>query len=91
MKVIKNPITRYLPVGCRKFGTSVGGKLVDPHDLVPTLPQNEPIVFAFGSHAHGPADVDWSEVSYSFSQYALSASVAVGRLMNAFERHWGIL
>jgi rRNA small subunit pseudouridine methyltransferase Nep1 len=91
MKVIKNPITRHLPPGCRKYGTSVQGKLIDPHDLVPTLPQSEPIVFAIGSHAHGPAEVDWSETTFSFSQYALSASVATGRLLNAFERHWGIL
>ena len=39
LKVVKNPITRHLPVGCRKIGTSVQGKLIDPHDLVPTLPQ----------------------------------------------------
>eukprot|EP00501_MAST-03F_sp_TOSAG23-6_P001780 GSMAST32.ASY1.ANO1.1858.1 assembled CDS len=51
LKVVKNPITRHLPIGCRKIGTSVGGKLIDPIDLVASLDQDEPIVFVFGAHS----------------------------------------
>lgn len=36
-------------------------------------------VFSVGSHAHGPADVDWAEKRIAVSQYSLSASVAIGR------------
>ena len=90
LKVIKNPITRHLPVGCRKIGTSVKGRLIDAHDLVPTLPE-EPVCFVFGSHASGPVEADYVEETYSFSKYPLSASVAVSKITNAYERHLGIL
>jgi len=90
LRVIKNPITDHLPAGSLKIGTSVIGELVDVKDFVPALPEG-PVVFVFGSHAHGPADVDWTEKSIAVSQYSLSASVALGRVMNAFENHWGIL
>lgn len=51
LKVIKNPITDHLPVGCRKIGTSFStDKTVHPSKLVP---ENEPIVFVVGAMAHG--------------------------------------
>jgi len=91
LRVIKNPITRHLPVGCRKIGTSVKGKLVDPLDLVPQLPQDQSVCFVFGAHASGPVEVDYVEEVYSFSSFPLSASVATGKICNAFERHLSIL
>lgn len=35
------------------------GKLVDMNEYVPSLPSEEPVVFVFGSHAHGPVVVDY--------------------------------
>jgi len=91
LKVVKNPVTRHLPVGARRIGTSVKGKLIKPSELVDTLPQDGPVVFCFGAHSHGPVEVDWVEEVVSFSQYPLSASYAIGRLINAFEQKWDIL
>ncbi|KAK8795623.1 hypothetical protein WA158_000280 [Blastocystis sp. Blastoise] len=91
MKVIKNPVTSHLPIGARRIGTSVTGALVDPIDLVSALPDNEPIVFVFGAIAHGHINLDYVEETVSFSKYPLSGSVAVGKLMNAFEHCWDIL
>ena len=92
MKVVKNPITRHLPPGVRKIGTSMKGKLTKPSELVPSLPQDGPVVFCFGAMAHGFVDdVDWIEEFVSLSQYPLSASYAIGRLLNAYEDHWDIL
>ena len=55
MKVIKNPITDHLPVGCKKLGTSFQSKtLVSPKDLVP---ENEPIVIVIGAMAHGKVSI----------------------------------
>ena len=34
---------------------------------------------------------DYADECVSFSQYPLSAACAIGRLLNAFENHWGIL
>lgn len=91
LRVIKNPVTRHLPAGCRRIGTSVKGKLVDPLDLVPTLPADQSVCFVYGAHASGPVEVDYVEEVYSFSSFPLSASVAVGKLCNAYERHLNIL
>lgn len=51
MKVIRNPVTDYLPVGCKKIGTSfTSKKLVNSRDLAPT---DQPIVIVIGAMAHG--------------------------------------
>jgi len=90
LKVIKNPVTQYFPAGAHKFGTSVTGELVNINEFAEPLP-DEPVVFAVGAHAHGPAHADWVEKTLALSQYGCSASVILGRIMNAFEAKWNIL
>lgn len=68
MKVVKNPVTQHLPAGARKIGTSVTGELVNINKFVETLPADEPVVYVVGSHAHGPADVDYTEQSIAISR-----------------------
>ena len=72
-------------------GTSVTGELVDLKQFIPTLPADQPVVYCFGSHAHGAADVDWTEKSIAVSAYPLSAATALSRLTHAYEDMWGIL
>ena len=75
MKVIKNPVTQHLPAGSRKYVTSCKGKIVNMHDFVKTLPQDEPVVFAFGQMSHGTIENDtptnpntWSSVDMEWSK-----------------------
>lgn len=91
LKIIKNPITQYLPVNSIKLGTSVTGTLVDVRELANALPNDRDIVMTVGAHASGPADADWTDRSIAVSQYPLSASYAIGRVLNAFEYQWGCL
>ena len=93
LRVIKNPIEAHLPPGCKKFVTSNKGRLVNPHKFVKVLPQDEPVVIAFGQMSHGTIEHDapYADECLSFSQYPLSAACAIGRCINAFENHWGIL
>tara|TARA_B110000208_G_C11719487_1_gene412265 strand:- start:481 stop:1338 length:858 start_codon:yes stop_codon:yes gene_type:complete len=95
LRVIKNPIEAHLPAGCKKFVTSNKGRLVNPHKLVKVLPTDAPVVIAFGQMSHGTIENDPAYVEFdeclSFSQYPLSAACAIGRTLNAFENHWGIL
>ena len=91
LKVIKNPITRHLPVNCRKFGAEVNGTLIDVHEFVDALPDDGPVVFAFGAFAHGDIDINYVEETLCFSEYQLSGAKAIERLLCAFERKWGIL
>jgi rRNA small subunit pseudouridine methyltransferase Nep1 len=89
LRVIKNPITLHLPPGCRKIGTSFQAeKLVHPRELVPA--EDSPLVVVIGAQAHGPADVDYTEESFSISQYPLSAALACTKIVSAFEEAWGI-
>lgn len=91
LKCIKAPVEQHLPTGCVKIGTSVQGELVRITEFVKTLPQDAPVAMVIGAHAHGPADVDWTDRSISISQYPLSSSSVIPRVAAAFEQIWGVL
>ncbi|KAL4223325.1 18S rRNA pseudouridine methyltransferase [Mactra antiquata] len=89
LKVIKNPITDHLPVGCKKICMSFKAEqCVDPKTLVPS---DEPVVLVVGAMAHGSVDVDYTEEDYSISNYPLSAALTCAKLCSAFEEKWGII
>ncbi|XP_064612867.1 ribosomal RNA small subunit methyltransferase NEP1-like [Liolophura sinensis] len=89
LKVIKNPITDHLPVGCTKICTSFSAdSIVNPRELVPS---DEPIVFVVGGMAHGSVKVDYTEKTVSISNYPLSAALTCTKLCGAFEEVWGIV
>ena len=90
LRVIKNPITSHLPVGCRKIGTSFkADQIVAPADLVD--PQSEdPVVVVIGAMAHGEAAVDYVEEVVSISNYPLSGALACTKVVSAFESAWNI-
>lgn len=70
------------------------GKLVNPWEFVESLPADEPIVFIFGAMAHGhlsKENTSYLDETISISEYPMSGAQAICRLLNAFERHWGIL
>ncbi|XP_064415436.1 ribosomal RNA small subunit methyltransferase NEP1 [Latimeria chalumnae] len=89
LKVIKNPVTNYLPVGCVKIGTSFSAeKVVCARDLVP---KSEPVVFVIGAFAHGSISVDYTEKTVSISNYPLSAALTCAKICTAFEEVWGVI
>lgn len=48
LKVIKNPVTQYFPIGTRKIGTSSKGKLHDLDEYIKNFP-DAPTVFVIGA------------------------------------------
>ncbi|XP_075071905.1 ribosomal RNA small subunit methyltransferase NEP1 [Mixophyes fleayi] len=89
LKVIKNPLTDHLPVGCVKLSTSFQGESVAcVRDLVPP---EEPTLIVVGAFAHGALNVDFTERSVSISQYPLSAALTCAKVCTAFEEVWGVL
>ncbi|CAG7827847.1 unnamed protein product [Allacma fusca] len=88
LKVIRNPVTDHLPVGCRKLGTSVTSeKLTKPVDI----PQDDgPVVIVVGAMAHGKVNVDYIEETISVSSYPLSGALACAKITGGFEEKWGI-
>lgn len=56
LKVIKNPVTDHLPVGCRKIAFSyTATKVVNPRELVPA---EDPVAIVIGAMAHGKVSTD---------------------------------
>ena len=89
MKVIKNPVTNYFPPGCRKICMSFGAnEIVQPIKLAP---ENEPMVCVIGAMAHGSVDVDYTDESFSISNYPLSAALTCTKLCSGFEEKWGVI
>lgn len=89
LKVIKNPISSHLPVGCKKIGTSFkADRLVHPRELVPS--DESPIAIVIGAMAHGQVECDYVEETVSVSQYPLSAALASTKICSAFEEVWNI-
>lgn len=98
MKVVSNPVTKYLPEGGRKVGLSVNGRLVNFRSYVDALPDEAttiPPTFVVGAVAHGdPLQEgfgDWVEEQISISNWGLSASNCCTKITNEFEFRWGVL
>lgn len=90
MKVIKNPISDHLPVGCKKIAMSFSSKKVEScRELVPT--EDEAIAFIVGAFAHGALNTDYHEDTISISNYPLSAALTCTKLCSAFEEVWKII
>lgn len=92
MKVIKNPVTQYLPANSCKIGFSHSSeKLVDIGDYVSATSDDVNLVFVVGAMAHGKIDKDYVDDFLSISGYPLSAAFCISRICNAFERKWKIV
>ncbi|OCT69780.1 ribosomal RNA small subunit methyltransferase NEP1 [Xenopus laevis] len=88
LKVIKNPLTDHLPVGCVKIAMSFSGESAPcVRELVPA---SEPVLLVVGAFAHGSVNVDYTERCVSISQYPLSAALTCAKLCTAFEEVWGV-
>ena len=100
MKVIANPVTKYLPEGGRKIGFSVNGKSVNIRKYVEQLDEtgglDQPVTFVVGAVAHGdpledPEAAQLVEEQISISHWGLSASCCCGKICNEFEQLWGVM
>merc|ERR1711918_168279 len=75
LKVIKGPVSKHLPIGCKTLGFSFSAKLlVNFNDFVQKLNDYKPIVLVVGAFAHGKIEASYMDESISISQYPLSAA-----------------
>ncbi|XP_071497115.1 ribosomal RNA small subunit methyltransferase NEP1-like [Diadema antillarum] len=89
LKVIKNPISDHLPVGCRKLLTSFSAdKCLHPRELA--TEEEDPIVIVIGAMAHGKVSVDYTEGEVAVSQYPLSAALTCAKVCSGFEEAWDV-
>ncbi|CAG8588206.1 5887_t:CDS:2 [Ambispora gerdemannii] len=93
LRVIKNPITQYLPTNCHKITLSYDAKTVRLKDYLPVIPSDYSICVAIGAMPHGEdsfAD-SWVDEKISISEYSLSAAVACSKFCCALEDFWDVL
>lgn len=95
LKVIKNPITDHLPVGCKKVSMSFSvtpSRLVNIRDYARDECEiDQPVVFVIGAMAKGNINIDYNEDTISVSSYPLSAALTCTKVCAAFEEKWGVL
>jgi len=101
MKVVSNPVEKYLPPGSRRFGMSVSGRSVKFRDFAAEVDKDDrghgvPMVFVVGAVAHGdPATeaqygANYIEEPISICPWGLSAACVCSKICNEFEHLWGI-
>jgi rRNA small subunit pseudouridine methyltransferase Nep1 len=105
MKVVSNPVEKYLPPGCRRFGFSVSGRAVKFREFAAQLDADNhqngraadvPIVFAVGAVARGDPVTEekfgmgYTEENVSICPWGLSAACCCSKICNEFESLWGI-
>lgn len=92
LKLVKNPVTLHLPVGCLKYGTSSKAtRVVRPCELVPTKEkQVTPVAIVIGAMAHESCDPEYVDETISISRYPLSAAIVCAKITGAFEKAWGV-
>ncbi|KAJ2598062.1 18S rRNA pseudouridine methyltransferase [Coemansia sp. RSA 1721] len=94
LKVIKNPVSQYLPPDSLKLTFSYDAPTVHLQTWMRRkLKPGQDIVVAIGALAHGSDDFAdaYVDEKIGISEYPLSASVACGKLTCGLEDIWGIL
>lgn len=91
-RVIKNPVTQYLPVNSREIGFSFSSeRLIDIQDYVAAVNDDVNFVFVVGAMAHGKIDDEYVDDYISISGYPLSAAWCLSRICEGLQRKWSIL
>ena len=93
LRVVKNPVTQYLPVGCPKIGlenSKNAERLIDVNQYVRTL-RPGPLVFVIGAFARGFIEPDYVEEEIAISSYPLSGAAVCSKVCFAMEQLWGVL
>ena len=70
LKVIKNPITQYIPFGCPIISTNEKSKLIKLEDYIDNLKSNN-VAFVVGAISKGDVNIDYMTDTISISRLAL--------------------
>ncbi|KAL2930042.1 Ribosomal RNA small subunit methyltransferase NEP1, partial [Bienertia sinuspersici] len=91
LRVVANPVTKYLSPKSRKIGLSFSSqKAVQLREYVSGINCDEDVVFVVGVMAHGKIESDYIEDLVSVSRYHLSSAVCLRHICIALERKWSI-
>lgn len=92
LKIIKNPITDHIPINTFKVGTSTKAELVKIKDFAEKVNFERPIAFIVGAVARGNPGMEcgYADEIIKISNYSLSASNCLYRIIGAYEEILGI-
>ena len=91
LKVIKNPITDHLPLGCPIISTNEKAKLVKLDNYVKSLDKGNSIAFVVGAMSKGDLNIDYHTETISISQYPLTAGIVCSKICTSFEKIWDVI
>ncbi|GAB4843932.1 hypothetical protein Ancab_013896 [Ancistrocladus abbreviatus] len=92
MRVIKNPVTQYLPLNSHKIGFSYSSeKLVEFQDYIAPFKDDINFVFMVGAMAHGKINKESADDYISISGYPLSAAWCIADICKGLARKWKIV
>ena len=89
LKVIKNPITQYIPFGCPIISTSEKSKTVKLDDYINNLKSNN-VAFVVGAISKGDVNIDYNTDTISISSFPLTAGIVCSKICTAFEKCWDV-
>jgi len=101
MKVVANPVEKYLPAGSKRVGLTVDGTAVKLRDFAAKIDGDEkdakvPLVFVVGAVAHGEPIVEdkfgagYVEEKISICPWGISAACCCSKICSEFEYLWDI-
>ncbi|VDN05222.1 unnamed protein product [Thelazia callipaeda] len=90
LKVIKNPVSSYLPVDCRKIVFTYNTTNYSTCKQIAESVGDKPVVIIIGSIASGKVVVDYANEEAKISNFPLSAALACCRLTSSFEDAWNV-
>ncbi|XP_028802700.1 ribosomal RNA small subunit methyltransferase nep-1-like [Neltuma alba] len=92
LRVIKNPVTKHLPINSHKIGLSFSSsKTAQLRGYISNAAHHENFVFVVGAMAHGKIEADYVDDLISVSGYPLSAGTCLRRICIALEKNWKIM
>jgi len=89
LKVIKNPITQYIPFGCPIISTNEKSKLIKLEDYIDNLKSNN-VAFVVGAISKGDVNIDYMTDTISISYFPLTAGIVCSKICTAFEKCWDV-
>lgn len=92
LRVVKNPVTDYLPANTLKLTLSHDAPTRKLTNYLSELPEGQSVCVAVGAMARGPDNFadSWVDQKISVSEYSLSAHVACAKFCFAAEDAWNI-
>ena len=89
LKIIKNPITQYIPFGCPIVSTNEKSKLINLEEYIDNLKSNN-VAFVVGAISKGDVNIDYMTDTISISSFPLTAGIVCSKICTAFEKFWDV-